>query len=99
LLINSISLQEAKESSAIENIFTTNDELYKAYSENTSEQAEANSLWIIDTARAEVSAGNLYAVLVWDEQPTGDGPGGTSHFAEAIRHLGGHLTIINPTKL
>jgi Fic family protein len=40
LLINSISLQEAKESSAIENIFTTNDELYKAYSEHTSEQAE-----------------------------------------------------------
>ena len=32
LLINSISLQEAKASSAIENIFTTDDELYKAYS-------------------------------------------------------------------
>ena len=33
LLINSISLQEAKASSAIENIFTTDDELYKAYSQ------------------------------------------------------------------
>ncbi len=33
MLINSISLQEAKASSAIENIFTTDDELYKAYSE------------------------------------------------------------------
>ncbi|MFA5575110.1 MAG: Fic/DOC family N-terminal domain-containing protein [Brumimicrobium sp.] len=33
LLINSISLQEAKASSAIENIFTTDDELYKAYSD------------------------------------------------------------------
>jgi len=33
LLINTISLQEAKASSAIENIFTTDDELYKAYSE------------------------------------------------------------------
>jgi len=33
LLINSISLQEAKASSAIENIFITDDELYKAYSE------------------------------------------------------------------
>lgn len=32
LLINSISLQEAKASSAIENIFTTDDELYKAHS-------------------------------------------------------------------
>lgn len=34
LLINSISLQEAKASSAIENIFTTDDELYKAYSQD-----------------------------------------------------------------
>lgn len=37
LLINTISLQEAKASSAIENIFTTDDELYKAYSEQNSE--------------------------------------------------------------
>jgi Fic family protein len=36
LLINTISLQEAKASSEIENIFTTDDELYKAYSENNS---------------------------------------------------------------
>lgn len=38
LLINSISLQEAKASSAIENIFTTDDELYQAYSENNPRQ-------------------------------------------------------------
>lgn len=35
VLINSITLQEAKDSSAIENIFTTDDELYKAFSENS----------------------------------------------------------------
>lgn len=40
LLINSISLQEAKASSAIENIFTTDDELYRAFSETTAEQVE-----------------------------------------------------------
>ncbi|MEM6843384.1 MAG: Fic family protein [Bacteroidota bacterium] len=34
LLINSISLQEAKASSQIENIFTTDDELYQAFSQN-----------------------------------------------------------------
>ena len=39
LLINSISLQEAKASSAIENIFTTDDELYKAFSEQNLNQA------------------------------------------------------------
>lgn len=38
LLVNAISLQEAKASSAIENIFTTDDELYKAYSEDKDEQ-------------------------------------------------------------
>ena len=38
LLINAISLQEAKASSAIENIFTTDDELYKAYSEQSAQQ-------------------------------------------------------------
>ncbi|MBT3423667.1 MAG: Fic family protein [Bacteroidetes bacterium] len=37
LLINTISLQEAKISSAIENIFTTDDELYKAYSDGRNE--------------------------------------------------------------
>ncbi|MEK6477478.1 Fic family protein [Catalinimonas sp. 4WD22] len=34
MLINTISLQEAKASSAIENIFTTDDDLYRAYSED-----------------------------------------------------------------
>lgn len=47
LLINSISLQEAKESSAIENIFTTDDELYKAYSENISERVEGPAKEVI----------------------------------------------------
>ncbi len=42
LLINSISLQEAKASSAIENIFTTDDELYRAYSEKNSEATGAS---------------------------------------------------------
>ena len=37
MLINTISLQEAKASSAVENIFTTDDDLYKAYSENNHE--------------------------------------------------------------
>lgn len=42
LLINTISLQEAKASSAIENIFTTDDELYRAYSEKDSKAAGAS---------------------------------------------------------
>lgn len=43
VLINSISLQEAKASSAIENIFTTDDELYKAYSEESTQAENKNT--------------------------------------------------------
>ena len=42
LLINTISLQEAKISSEIENIFTTDDELYKAFSDNNTEAKGAS---------------------------------------------------------
>lgn len=38
MLINTISLQEAKSSTAIENIFTTEDELYKAVSDTIKEE-------------------------------------------------------------
>jgi Fic family protein len=42
LLISTISLQEAKMSSAIENIFTTDDELYKEYSDQNPEATGAS---------------------------------------------------------
>jgi tetratricopeptide (TPR) repeat protein len=59
-----------------------------------------NNLWVINTARVEASSsGNIHALLVWDEQPTGDGPGGTSDFELRVRQLGGHREIVNPTKL
>lgn len=59
------------------------------------------NLWMINTARVEANdPKNLYAVLVWDEKPTGDGAGGTSDFASRVKQLGGRLApIINPTKL
>ena len=59
-----------------------------------------NNLWMINTARVEANdPKNLYAMMVWDEKPTGDGPGGTSDFAQRVKQLGGRLAIINPTKL
>jgi Fic family protein len=39
MLINTISLQEAKSSSAIENIFSTEDELFRAISDSVNEEA------------------------------------------------------------
>ncbi len=44
MLINTISLQEAKASSAIENIFTTDDELYKAFSNQNNQSAPAKEV-------------------------------------------------------
>ena len=58
------------------------------------------NVWILQTAQAEAPAGALYGVLVWDETGTGDGPGGTAHFAREIQRTGGgHLAVINPLKL
>ena len=43
--------------------------------------------------------GGFSAILVWDEQPTGDGPGGTSDFAERAERMSSRFAIVNPTKL
>ena len=60
-----------------------------------------NNLWILNTARVEANdPSRLHAVLVWDEKPTGDGPGGTSDFAARVKQFGGRLApVINPTTL
>ncbi len=44
MLVNTISLQEAKSSSEIENIFTTDDELYKAISDSLKEENASSSI-------------------------------------------------------
>lgn len=44
ILVNSIVLQEAKSSSEIENIFTTEDDLYKAFGEDKSEESEKGTV-------------------------------------------------------
>jgi tetratricopeptide (TPR) repeat protein len=58
-----------------------------------------NNLWILDTARAEATGGGFSTLLVWDEQPSGDGPGGTSDFARRARSLSARFAIVNPLKL
>jgi len=66
--------------------------------ENASVHAR-NNLWILNTGRVEARPRQLYAALVWDEKPTGDGPGGTSHFASEALRLNGKVEIVNPTEL
>lgn len=58
-----------------------------------------NNLWVIETGEAEAPPERLFALLVWDERSTGDGPGGTSHFAAEVERFGGRLAIVNPAKL
>jgi hypothetical protein len=58
-----------------------------------------NNLWMIETARQAAQPGHLFAIVVWDEQETGDGPGGTSDFVARIRGADGTIAVINPTQL
>jgi Fic family protein len=60
VLVNSISLQEAKASSAIENILTTDDELYKAYSEQGSGETQAGAPKEILRYREALWTGHKY---------------------------------------
>jgi tetratricopeptide (TPR) repeat protein len=58
------------------------------------------NLWMLNTARVEAAeVSRLYALLVWDENPKGDGPGGTADFASRAGSTGASLRIINPTTL
>ena len=58
-----------------------------------------NNLWCIEKARSLAAPGDIRALLVWDERPSGDGPGGTSDFAAGIAKIGGSVAIVNPTLL
>lgn len=60
----------------------------------------AANIKMVNTGIAEASSpGDLYAILIWDEQPVGDGPGGTADFAARTKEAGGHVAIINPLEL
>ncbi len=73
MLVNTIALQEAKTSTEIENIFTTEDKLYKAVSDNKSEEKAdravkevlryREALWAGFHALKETKVLNLQSVL------------------------------------
>ena len=73
MLVNTITLQEAKTSTEIENIFTTEDELYKAVSDNKNEENTdfavkevlryREALWAGYHALKETKTLNLQSVL------------------------------------
>ena len=55
--------------------------------------------WILDTARVEAPSRGFSTILVWDERPNGDGPGGTSDFADEAARMSARFAIVNPTRL
>lgn len=74
--------------------------------EGSGKGAEGQSVFALNNERMIEAAleqagepGNIFALLVWDERETGDGPGGTSEFASMVRSLGTNLAIINPREL
>ncbi len=61
-----------------------------------------NNRWQLDTARREAGGDDsLFLLLVWDEQPTGDGPGGTSDLATRVAEglPEGRCAIVNPLEV
>ncbi len=61
---------------------------------------ERNNLWLLNTARVEAPAPPeppFYALLVWDGKTTGDGAGGTHHFAAEVERIGGQTAVIDPS--
>ncbi len=57
MLVNTISIREAKSSSEIENIFTTDDELYKAISDSIKEESASSAIKEVIRYREALWAG------------------------------------------
>jgi len=60
---------------------------------------ERNNLWILDHARSQLPRDSISALLVWDQQETGDGPGGAADFAARAAASLREIVVINPTRL
>jgi hypothetical protein len=57
-----------------------------------------NNLRMVGAAHSLISdPSRLFVLLVWDERPASDGPGGTADFAARADGLGGTLAIVNPS--
>jgi hypothetical protein len=53
--------------------------------------------WLLENALA-FGAERLHCICLWDGGGS-DGPGGTRHLVEAVRHLGGRVTWIDTRAL
>jgi len=60
---------------------------------------QRNNLWTLFNALAEGGARNLTLIALWDGEPTGDGPGGTSDLVRKVQERGACAVILNTKEL
>jgi len=60
---------------------------------------QRNNLWTLFNALAEGGARNLTLIALWDGEPTGDGPGGTSDLVRKVQERGARAVILNTKEL
>jgi tetratricopeptide (TPR) repeat protein len=60
---------------------------------------QRNHLWTLFNALAAGGARNLTLIALWDGEPTGDGPGGTSDLVRRVQECGARAVILNTKEL
>ena len=60
---------------------------------------QRNNLWTLFNALSAGGARNLTLIALWDGEPTGDGPGGTSDLVRRVQECGARAVILNTKEL
>ncbi|HEV2862008.1 MAG TPA: tetratricopeptide repeat-containing protein [Pyrinomonadaceae bacterium] len=56
---------------------------------------QRSNLWMLHNALAAGGDDNVTLIALWDGEPTGDGPGGTSHLVQQAGERGAKSVVIN----
>ena len=59
---------------------------------------QRNNLWLLHNALA-VDPSRVTLIALWDGEPTGDGPGGTSHMVQLARDMSANVVHLNTKEL
>ena len=60
---------------------------------------QRNNLWMLHNALAAGGDDCVTLIALWDKEPTGDGPGGTSDLVRKVQERGAVPKIINTKQL
>jgi hypothetical protein len=59
---------------------------------------QRNNLWMLHNALAAGGDDAVTLIALWDREPTGDGPGGTSDLVQKVERRGAKAVIIDTKK-